>query len=420
MIKDEELTVFQIVECLVTNYQYQIVNVPEQKSDMWLASTNPQAKYPIIRLNSKETESAVFEENYLLKMLQLAKMLNPNTSQILIINTNRNSKDFSENNIVQECFTTSKKNQDLIDTFPLLMQYVKVSDNNDSAVAQIKNRLGNYLTAYQKQMKKRFKKAHPKPKNSILLIVLMVISFLVYVLMASTHQNMSMNSALILTGGFYKSFIYTNYEWWRMFTAPLINGDIFQLIVSSMALYLVGSSFEQIFKKKHWYWTLFIIGSLFSGIFMYILGANEPYFGITPFIVSMFTAIIANLMSEYALKSMGVKISLIQMGLLILLQSMMGVGYTSIYAVLISALVGFGFGIYYEKGKRFVSYKIHVIISSVLLLVAGLIGCLKVYQIEPLHEKWNAEVIEVIRDDFHLNSYANKLEENLKNLAEVE
>lgn len=420
MIKDEELTVFQIVECLVTNYQYQIVNVPEQKSDMWLASTNPQAKYPIIRLNSKETESAVFEENYLLKMLQLAKMLNPNTSQILIINTNRNSKDFSESNIVQECFTTSKKNQDLIDTFPLLMQYVKVSDNNDSAVAQIKNRLGNYLTAYQKQMKKRFKKAHPKPKNSILLIVLMVISFLVYVLMASTHQNMSMNSALILTGGFYKSFIYTNYEWWRMFTAPLINGDIFQLIVSSMALYLVGSSFEQIFKKKHWYWTLFIIGSLFSGIFMYILGANEPYFGITPFIVSMFTAIIANLMSEYALKSMGVKISLIQMGLLILLQSMMGVGYTSIYSVLISALVGFGFGIYYEKGKRFVSYKIHVIISSVLLLVAGLIGCLKVYQIEPLHEKWNAEVIEVIRDDFHLNSYANSLEENLKNLAEVE
>lgn len=420
MIKDEELTVFQIVECLVTNYQYQIVNVPEQKSDIWLASTNPQTKYPIIRLNSKETESAVFEENYLLKMLQLAKMLNPNTSQILIINTNRNSKDFSENNIVQECFTTSKKNQDLIDTFPLLMQYVKVSDNNDSAVAQIKNRLGNYLTAYQKQMQKRFRKAHPKPKNSILLIILMVISFLVYILMASMHKNMSMNSALILTGGFYKSFIYTNHEWWRMFTAPLINGDIFQLIVSSLALYLVGSSFEQIFKKKHWYWTLFIIGSLFSGIFMYILGANEPYFGITPFIVSMFTAIIANLMSERALKSMGVKISLMQMGLLILLQSMMGIGYTSIYAVLISALVGFGFGMYYEKGTRFAGYKIHVIISSILLLVAGLIGCLKVYQIEPLHEKWNNEVIEVIRDDFHLNSYANNLEENLKNLAEVE
>lgn len=415
MFKDEELSVFQIVECLVSNYGYQIVNVPEQKkNDVWLASRQPNAKYPMIRLNSVESNTATFEQDYLQKLRQVSMMLSGNDN-ILIINTNKKSEEFYEEGVRQLLFTNSNKNQELIDNFPLLLQYVKPCDDNDIEVAKIRKR----LEIFQNQLRKKLMKARPKPKNSIKLIIMLVIASIANIglkmLIMNTVDNY--DAYLVLSGAQYKSFMFANGEWWRAITSFFVNTTIFQLLLFAVVIYIVGRTFEQLYKSKD-YWILLLLCMLVPTLGGYILESNTPIYGASAFIMGLIGACISYFVGHGQMKTIGARMNMVYFVIFTIMVCTMP--NTSFIECGMGFLVGYAYGFFSAKEDKYIKLKPHLIICSILLIVGMVYAAFKVNVFEPVDQVVNDQVVRSIKKDFKWDSYANSLKKRLNIIENME
>lgn len=409
MISDEQLTLFQICECLVTQYKYQIINLPNQKDDLWLTSRDVTKKYPLIRINTAISNSPVFESEYMDNMLQVTKMINPSAQQVLIINTNNQSEEFDQNNYKQVICSNNHRNQSLLDNFPLLNSFIKKSENNDQAYAQIKQRMENL----QKQAIKEMRKKRPKPKMTIGLICLIILSYIVTLLISKFIPNIDFNEALILSGANYKALIYSANEWWRLFTSGFVHTGFFHVLLVILTLYPIGDLFEQLYSKKDF--VLITLSSLLIGnLAAYVIEPNTITLGITPAMFGMFGALIIAGKDNRMIKTLSFKMTLIQLCIFSVIT--MTLPHVSIFGTIVGLIIGMFVAILLVKGKYFRDLKKHVIVCLVLAILFIAYGVLNVSIIEPTHKDVDSTIVRVVKDNFKLEGYGNYLEKNLNKL----
>ena len=80
---DEDVFVYQLMDMLVCDYNYKIVNVPGGKRDVWLANDQHE-RFPMIRLTSAQSTSIVFEKDYISKIKKALSIVIRSDKPLLI------------------------------------------------------------------------------------------------------------------------------------------------------------------------------------------------------------------------------------------------------------------------------------------------------------------------------------------------
>ncbi len=78
---------------------------------------------------------------------------------------------------------------------------------------------------------------------------------------------------LVSMGGLNRTLVLEMGEWQRLFSAPLLHGDIVHLAFNAVALYMAGVVLESLVGRR-WFFALFVIGALGGGLMS--LALNPP------------------------------------------------------------------------------------------------------------------------------------------------
>jgi rhomboid protease GluP len=82
-------------------------------------------------------------------------------------------------------------------------------------------------------------------------------------------------------------------EWYRLFSAPLLHGDIFHLALNCVALYLAGSILEGLVGRA-WFATIFVAGALGGSLLSLALNADTLLsVGASGAVMGLFAAMLA-------------------------------------------------------------------------------------------------------------------------------
>lgn len=283
-----DVFVYQILNCLVTQFNYKIVNVASAKKDIWLAN-NENKKYPVIRLNAQACTSSVFEIEYLSKIVDALSDLMNIKKDILIINTNAESSAFYEGIYQQIILHDSLCSEPSIyDAFPSLSSTICVSDNNQEECARLTRELESFQMEQLKQRKKFSLKR--LPFVSTIISVTILFSFLVsYILVLKDAEYLS--SGLVAAGAYYKVLLVEGQEYWRFITMCFLHSDIITVLFFSFMLIQIGEFCEDAYGRLK-YFVIFITSLLFGNLLPYILEPNTIFLGIAPGIFGLLAALI--------------------------------------------------------------------------------------------------------------------------------
>lgn len=78
---------------------------------------------------------------------------------------------------------------------------------------------------------------------------------------------------LVALGGLNRNLVLGSGEWYRLFSAALLHGDLLHLLLNGLALYLAGAVLESLVGRR-WFFALFVIGAL--GGSLASLALNPP------------------------------------------------------------------------------------------------------------------------------------------------
>jgi rhomboid protease GluP len=72
-------------------------------------------------------------------------------------------------------------------------------------------------------------------------------------------------TTLAAFGGLNRQLVFESGEWFRIFTGPLLHGDVMHLLMNGLALVLAGAALENLVGRV-WYVALFVIGAVFGSL----------------------------------------------------------------------------------------------------------------------------------------------------------
>lgn len=273
--EDADVFVYQIMDCLVSEYDYKIVNVAGSRRDIWLANEK-NMMYPMIRLTPSQSTSAIFEKEYLLKIKKALSSMIQSERPLLIVNTNEGSLAFVEEDVVQ-MVATSKIISDpsLTNTFPALLNVIHEVENNQDECAQLMRHMeSEQMQKVKEATKFKWKEA---PKLTLAIIFLCVISFIISNFILNDDAS-KIIATLVTSGGYYKAMVIYGHEYWRLFTSIFIHYDMFTLLFYGISLYQLGKIIEHSFSPLK-YILIFFLSAIVGNMSVLVFTSNNVSFG---------------------------------------------------------------------------------------------------------------------------------------------
>ncbi|NCC55307.1 MAG: rhomboid family intramembrane serine protease [Erysipelotrichia bacterium] len=356
-----DVFVYQILDCLVTQYDYKIVNVPRNKKDIWLASET-NTKYPMIRLSAVVSSSAVFEQDYLSKIKNALSMVLNKKSPLLVINTNDESRSFVEGDFVQIVMTDEYiSDTAILDEFPSLHNALrKVANNQDECARLTRHLESNQMRKMKEARKFRWKDA---PKVSCVIALIMLAVYLIMMAFSLTGATNAEN--FVAAGAYYKALVVYGHEYWRIFTTGFINLDLITLLFYMLVLYQLGRVCENTYGKMKY--ALIFFASLFIGnIFPLLFDGNVVSIGMGAGIFGILGAFIVYVRETKLYKNKLARMQINQV-LMIAIISMLLNG-TMFSAQIGGLLVGIFIAIIVYDSPKLKEYKKHFILCGMMIL----------------------------------------------------
>lgn len=405
-----DVFVYQILDCLVTQYDYKIVNVPRNKKDIWLASET-NTKYPMIRLSSVVSTSSVFEQDYLSKIKSALSMVLNKQSPLLIINTNDKSQSFVEGDIVQVLMTDERiSDAAIISEFPYLENVLHKVDNNQAECARLTRHLESNQMHKMKEARK-FKWSNA-PQVSCVIGAIMLAAFLIVQFVF--HPSLADISGYVVAGGYYKALVVHASEYWRVITTGFINLDIITLLFYIMVLYQVGKFNEKVYVK--WKYALIFFGSLFIGnTFPLLFDGNVVSIGMGAGVFGVLAAFIVYVIDAKLYKNKLLRIQINQIVMIAFITMILN------SATLSSQVGGLFAGLFISAilydSKQLKEYKKHFLLCGVIILaMLGYYG-LHVDNAYPEIADFDASIVKQYKE-LGLKDYASHIEGSLKKAYE--
>ncbi len=407
----EDVFVYQIMDVLVTQYDYKIVNVPRSKKDIWLAKEGNH-EFPMIRLNAECTSSSLFERDYLEKIKSALSFVLQHDSRLLIINTNKESVSFIEEDMMQVVMTDELiSDSHIFEIFPALHNVLhKVSDNKNECA-----RLTRHLETVQmrKQRAQRFSWKNI-PKVSLAISIIAIVAFALLEFIRQQCQDYTSVAPYVVGGAYYKAFVYHLNEYWRFLTTGWIHLDIIILLFYIMILFQIGRICEKEYGRLK-YTIIFLVSLVIGNVFPYLFEGNCISMGMGPGIFGILAALLFQVWRKKSYQNPIIKMQINQI-ILICLISMM-YNSISIYALVGGFITGLFIAILCSKDKKVQPYRIHFGICALMILAILGYGFQKVDSAYPQLDDVDDTVIKEYRA-LGLDGYADYIEKSLKTAYE--
>ena len=386
---DEDVFVYQLMDMLVCDYNYKIVNVPGGKRDVWLANDQHE-RFPMIRLTSAQSTSIVFEKDYISKIKKALSIVIRSDKPLLIINTHKDSSGYVEDDVIQVVAQDHYiSDSALVHVFPQIVLKVHRVSNNQNECARLIRNLENNQRQKAKQASKFSWKNAPKASIAISGICLFV--FMIISVMARNTGTDNWLANLVVAGGYYKSMIVYGKEYWRLITSIFIHYDLYSILFYGLLLYHLGSQME-----KHYgvakYLLIFLVSAIVGNMCVLTFAQNNVSFGIGGGIFGLVGAFMVYIFETKMFLNPFARLKISQIMMLAVV-AMFFAG-TDILAFLTGILTGAFVAIILSSHKFFKELKPHFIVCSVACFACLIYGCIASTTAFPEYEELNDRIVE--------------------------
>lgn len=394
-----DLYAMQLIRYFIVQHGYQIVRVQQHKDDIWLMNAK-QELYPVLRISSKSNAGTLSDSEYIRNVHRIILNLIHREGPIMIINTNPEATDVHNAMMSQiKVSIDGVSDLQLKKTFPGIDHIIHNVENAQQELVDLSREIEEAQLHHQKESVARAKKA-AMPKATY---VWMGIAILVYV--ATYIMTMLTQSAVmgvLTTGAYYKMNVVAAHEYYRLFTAGFVHGNVFQLMIHLYIFYCIGKISERMYTKKQY--SLILLSSMLIGnVFVLIGEGNVLSIGMSAGMIGLICAYLVTLAENGSWRLPMVRVSMIKLiwyGLLLLLVS--GV---PLIGVLGGAITGLFLGILFHGGKRYQELRKHVKVAGGVLLLSLAYLSAMVSQVQPIQKDIDQQYIAVFRNT-PLDAYA--------------
>ncbi|MCH4285102.1 MULTISPECIES: rhomboid family intramembrane serine protease [Bacillota] len=398
-----DLYTMQLLHYLITQYDYTIVKVQQHNEDIWLMNARSQ-DYPVLRICNKENACTLSDTDYIRNVHRLILNLIHREGPVMILNVHPDSAPIENPLLTQIRITKDQvSNPSILKTFPGIDHIIHDVENVQDEYAKLSKEIEEAQLIQQKESLAKAKKA-ARPKATVILMVISVIWMGITYIMSILCKDALMG--VLVSGGYYKLNVVAAHEFYRLFTAGFVHGDVFQLMVNLFVLYSVGKVCERMYQKKQYVW-IFLVSIVIGNIFVYISAGNTISYGMSAGIVGLIAAYLTALFSNGSWRIPLVRFSMIKIiwfGLLMLIVS--GVPMIGCMG---GAVCGLFMGILFSRGRKYMFLKNNIRLSGAFLLVALAFMMSQVSTVQPIHKDVDTQLIEVYRHT-PLDGYANYLQ----------
>lgn len=252
-------------EYFIKNYGYQIVAMPKNVKEVWLANPN------------RETDRIVMISSLSVDEFNLASIENHRRvlAQVysspldgLNISVNQTMSETDEYNVVVGPASSSVSPH--LSQFENIQSVLKVSSNPQKALQKAVHSL-NRLT--QKKQRQGLRKMIPLTTAITALVTI------VYFLLVgfTSFKKIDFTLGAVMFGAYYKPLIVGGNEWFRLLTAGFLHADVFHLLMNVFALNMIARVAEPVLGKWK-YMALLLLGIITGNLFVFI--RNEATVGV--------------------------------------------------------------------------------------------------------------------------------------------
>lgn len=397
-----DLYTMQLLHFLVTRYDYTVVKVQQHNEDIWLMNARSE-DYPVLRICNKENACTLSDTDYIRNVHRLILNLIHREGPVMILNVHPDSAPI-DNPLISQIRISKGQVSDpsILKTFPGIDHILHDVDQVQEEYAKLSKEIEEAELIQQKESLAKAKKA-ARPKATAVLMGISIIWMVITYVMSYLCKDVLMG--VLVSGGYYKLNVVAAHEFYRLFTAGFVHGDIFQLMVNLFVLYSVGKVCERMYDKKQ-YVMIFLVSIVIGNVFVYISAGNTISYGMSAGIVGLIVAYLVSLFNNGSWRIPLVRFSMIKIiwfGLLMLIVS----GVPMIGCVG-GAISGLFLGILFSKGRKYQFLKNNVRLAGAFLLVALGFMMSQVSTVQPIHRDVDAQFVEVYQHT-PLQGYADYL-----------
>ena len=210
------------------------------------------------------------------------------------------------------------------------------SQEFNSSIAESGSQLNQKLRDIQTKL---------RPSNLILLWVMMILFIIVPIFLYFLRGPLGFANATgavfqLLMGGVNRDFLLGLNQWWRLFTYPFANANLFSLLIFGVMLYYICKVLEISLKPWKTVVTIFF-GTPLAIFLLAVAMPNEVFSGIAPLVVMLYGLLLYTHHKEKNLTAIVAKSTTIMVPILLVLIPL----FTSDYALYLVYFVAFITGI---------------------------------------------------------------------------
>ncbi len=400
MSQHKETLLTKTALALIEQGGYLIIDVRVLGKELWL--NHPQRLHELIRLSISHGFNLPNQDERTKAIQDAIEKAFDQPMTLFDVKFDEEESSYIESDrkieVVLSPFSSGNR---FLEKFPYLQEVLTSAEVTPQEQEQLQNRLDGHRPKRDRQAVK---------KTPVATLAIIILSLIIHTAVGILSEfGIQPESAAIILGAYYKTFIVANYEYWRFLTSGFIHISLVHLMVNLYALYNLGIFFENQFGWKRMVITL-LTGIVSGSAFMYVTNGNILAVGPSGGLFAILGSIIVFQFEVGLIKQRAVQMQLLQLVIINGLISLMpGIAVMAHVGGLVAGIL---LAIYFSRRPTWKDLRLHVTIASAILVVAvGVLMALDTKR-EPFYPDTDVEIIEFL-DRAGFDWYTQGLEANL-------
>lgn len=410
--KKNQAQLLQIVESLVKDYEYRVLQIRNGIHGIWLVNTQ-QKDYPILYLTLQNFESLKKQIVIFKKAHKIINRLTHSNGNPIILTFSQSQAVWQiDPYIMYNLNVDSLEKRQFYHTFSKLNDKMNQLEYNETSIKKLEEKLkkicnvSNLKIGGNKNKESIFQKVKNLWDDSMhynRFIVIFCVNIWILCMMMAIFLN-DVISSFLFFGAFYKMNIIAANEYWRIFTSGFLHYDIISLITHMIVFLYIANHAVKIYKQNDYFFIL-IFSLLLGNMVALVASKNTLILGISPAIFGLFGAILVPYLKS---KSMLIYCKIPYM-LVMLLLLLIQPG-TSILSCISALFIGYAVGVIFIDIKSLQYLKKHICVCLIILMSTLFLYIQQIQIINPLWKKIDANYLNAIQT-LRLSTYYEKLKD---------
>ena len=252
----EVYKLYQVMHYLTLNHNYRgvLLRGYARKDEVWLFNNSVDI-YNIIRLTMSNLDSVDYDRERLEKcVIAISKQTGIRDPFFLDIHIGK-GEPLDDEQFATLCMDVGYyKGDDTDQIFPGLKRAIHTVEDPNEEIKQIFSDINRNSLNIRKQKMKFLR------KENLCTMILMAVSFLIYVLVLGFSTKYESATSMIFFGADYKMFTLGLHQYWRLITAMFVHGSFYHIFANMYSLYFLGTYVESRYGHLKFLILLFLSG----------------------------------------------------------------------------------------------------------------------------------------------------------------